>query len=81
MLVALALLLALAGQCLATVRYVDLNSANPTPPFINWATAATVVQDAVDVADPGDEIVVTNGTYATGGPIVWRWTKRWRCGA
>ena len=62
-----ALLLAGAGSALADVHYVDVNSTNATPPYTNWATAATNIQDAVDAAVTGDEIVVTNGIYATGG--------------
>jgi len=49
------------------VHYVDLNSTNATPPYTNWSTAATNIQDAVDAAAAGEEIVATNGIYATGG--------------
>jgi hypothetical protein len=67
---AAALLLAIATRALADVHYVGANSTNPTPPYTSWATAAATIQDAVDVATAGDEIVVSNGMYATGGRAV-----------
>jgi hypothetical protein len=63
-LVATGMFLAATSSALATVRYVNVNNASPTPPYTNWATAATNIQNAVDAAGAGDEIVVTNGTYA-----------------
>jgi nitrous oxidase accessory protein NosD len=63
---AAALLLATTATALAAVHYVDQNSTNATPPYTNWSTAATNIQVAVDAAVAGDEIVVTNGTYAGG---------------
>src|SRR5262249_49504388 len=49
--------------------YVDLNSPNPTPPYTSWTTAAEVIQDALDAAEAGDEIVVTNGALrSANGP-------------
>src|ERR1035438_5833359 len=57
----------ITSNSLAATLYVDLNSPNPTPPYTNWATAARVIQDAVDAATTGAEIVVTNGVYTTGG--------------
>ncbi len=54
----------------AATHYVSLQSTNPTPPYTNWATAATNIQDAVDAAGAGSVVWVTNGVYASGARAV-----------
>ncbi|HVM49461.1 MAG TPA: choice-of-anchor Q domain-containing protein [Candidatus Acidoferrum sp.] len=50
----------------AAMHFVSLESTNPTPPYTDWATAATNIQDAVNVAATNDVVVVTNGVYPGG---------------
>jgi hypothetical protein len=49
------------------VRCVDAGGALPTPPYADWPTAATNIQDAVDSSGVWDVILVTNGVYSYGG--------------
>jgi hypothetical protein len=46
--------------------YVDLACTNALAPYTNWATAATVIQDAVEAAAPGDTVHVGSGVYRNG---------------
>jgi hypothetical protein len=63
------MLLLAAHGARGNVLYVALSSTNAVSPFTNWTTAATSIQSAVDAANPGDQIVVSNGVYNTGSRI------------
>lgn len=60
-----------SSSALATVHYVNAVSGNPAPPYTSWPTAANVIQDAVDVAEPGDTVLVQNGIYNAGGRVIY----------
>src|SRR6266850_3806284 len=53
----------------AATLYVS-PTGSQVAPYANWSSAARVIQDAVDAAANGDEVVVTDGTYLTGGRTV-----------
>ncbi|HLP78625.1 MAG TPA: PKD domain-containing protein, partial [Candidatus Paceibacterota bacterium] len=62
--------MATSGVAQVIIHYVDAASANPQTPFTNWMTAATTIQDAIDVAAPGEIVLVTNGIYVSGGKVM-----------
>ncbi|MEI6971803.1 MAG: VCBS repeat-containing protein [bacterium] len=45
-------------------------SGTGIPTYTSWGRAATNIQDALLVARPGDQVVVTDGTYTVSSPIL-----------
>ncbi|HTV39243.1 MAG TPA: immunoglobulin domain-containing protein [Candidatus Sulfotelmatobacter sp.] len=50
---------------IASIRYVNASNSAPTPPYTSWSTAATNIQEAINISTNGDFILVTNGIYGT----------------
>jgi len=74
--VAFGLLLSIPLTATAATLYVDVNNPAPAAPYTNWLAAATNIQDAVDAAVDGDEVVVTNGVYAVGVTPIYGMSNR-----
>lgn len=70
--------LCMVGPLCAVTRYVALSGGNQ-PPYTSWADAARTIQDAVNIADDGDEILVAEGVYNAGGAVVGTVAIAWRC--
>ncbi|HSL89470.1 MAG TPA: hypothetical protein VK870_09220 [Ignavibacteriaceae bacterium] len=45
-----------------TIRYVS-TTGNNIPPYLTWEDAANVIQDAINICELGDTVLVDNGTY------------------
>jgi hypothetical protein len=55
---------------LAAVRYVNAASPRPLSPYSSWETGSHTVEAAVAVAQDGETVLVTNGTYQLSSTIV-----------
>jgi hypothetical protein len=53
-----------------TVACVDAASLSSAAPYDDWSKAAQTIQEAVEAAQPGAVVLVTNGLYNSGGRYV-----------
>jgi hypothetical protein len=49
----------------SATHFVNSGNSTPLSPYTEWSTAATNIQDAVNVASAGETVLVTNGTFNT----------------
>jgi len=57
-------------QAANTNYYVVPDNAGATPPYTDWPTAATNIQDVLNRTLAGDTIYLTNGHYYLTGEVV-----------
>ncbi len=65
----LSVLLAVGVAATAGDRFVIKDHPGGDGNYLTWETAAADIQSAIDAADAGDTIWVTNGVYDTGGRV------------
>jgi hypothetical protein len=65
--------------------YVVTNNPSAAHPYTTWTTAATSLADAIEAAEAGATVIISNGTYKLPGPItvskplfIKSWTDSWR---
>ncbi|MDF7825274.1 choice-of-anchor Q domain-containing protein [Pontiellaceae bacterium B12227] len=59
----IALICCTAGFAQAKTVYVDQTCQRPTAPYTNATTAARTIQQAIDVTEDGDEVIIYRGIY------------------
>ena len=62
LLIFIAILFAAASPALADYHYASHDGSNEYP-YTSWATAAAIIQDAVDAASPHDTVYIGSGEF------------------